>query len=97
MKAFRAARSLRQARVRTSAGPRHTLYMTKTFLLPILFAAALLLAPEEADAQVCQYVPHGGGESITAQVTVKDTGQAVGNGSVVAAGTNLQFDVVGDG
>jgi RHS repeat-associated protein len=47
-------------------------------------------------AQSCPHTPNGGGESINAWITVKNTGAPVTNGMVVPAGTQLRLDAVAE-
>lgn len=45
-------------------------------------------------AQSCPHIPNGGGESMQAWITVRNTGAAVSDGAVLPAGTELRLDSV---
>lgn len=56
-----------------------------------LFAAA---SGTVVSAQSCPNIPNGGGESMQAWITVKNTGAPVADGAVLPAGTELRLDSI---
>lgn len=66
-------------------------------LSPLAMVALIVIASATAtSAQTCPHIPNGGGESMNAWITVRNTGAPVGHGAVLPVGTELRLDSVAE-
>ncbi|MGH9958871.1 MAG: DUF6531 domain-containing protein, partial [Pyrinomonadaceae bacterium] len=70
---------------------------SKTLARILIFAALILFAfvtPPGIQAQSCPNIPSGGGESLSASISISATGQPVGDQGLAPAGTVVRIDAV---
>lgn len=71
-------------------------------LLPILFSVLVVAAPvlftlfrvRSVEAQSCDNIPQGSGESIAANISIRDTGQPVSETALVPASTYIKVNAL---
>jgi len=71
------------------------LSMFSLFQTGLLFVIVCVAGVAHTNAQTCNHVPVGGGESITGWVVHRDTGAPIADGSTLASGTWVKIHALG--